>query len=296
MKNLKLITGAMIPQIGYGEYLVDKSICVEATINAFNLGYTHIDTAQSYLNEEEVGTAIIQSGIDRSKLFITTKIWIDNIGYEKTLKSIEESLKKLQTDYIDLVLIHQPYGDYYGSWRAMEELYEKGVIKAIGVSNFSTERLADLLWHAKIQPMVSQVEINPLIQRKEHIEFCHKNNIVVEAWSPLGGALRIKEIINNPELVAIAKNKNKSVVQVILRWLIQQDVVVLVKSNNQERMKENIDIFDFELSEKEIEIINSLDLKSPLMDHSTLAGLELIKKLSEARKENKNFKITDIKN
>lgn len=294
MKNLNLANGKLIPIIGYGEYLVDKDVCIESTINAIKLGYRSIDTAQSYLNEEEIGIAIKKCGVDRKELFITTKIWVDNIGYENTLNSINESLNKLQTDYLDLVLIHQPYGDYYDSWRCLEELYEKGVVRAIGVSNFSTERLADLLWNSKIKPMVNQVEINPLIQRKEHIKFCHDNNVIVQAWSPLGGH-RINQIINNKELLKIAQIKNKSVAQIILRWLAQQDVVSLVKSNSIERMKENIDIFDFNLSNQEMQVIDSLDLNLPLIDHTKLDGFELIKEITEQRKKDKNFRLDDIK-
>ncbi len=210
------------------------------------------------------------------------------MGYEKAKKSLLESLAKLKLDYIDLVLIHQPYGDYYGAWRATEEFYEQGKIKAIGVSNFSIERLADLYYHARIKPMVNQIEISQLIPRKKEIEWCKKNNIVVEAWSPIGGQMRKDLILNNEKLKELSKQKNKSVAQIVLRWLVQQDVVTLIKSNSLERMKENIDIFDFELSDKEMQIINNLELNQPLIEHTSLEGFELIKNIAEQGRRNEN--------
>ena len=282
-KFIKLYNGVQMPIIGYGEYLVHPEICVQSTIDAINSGYTHIDTAISYMNEKEIGEAISKSKIDRKDLFITTKVWIYSMGYENTHKAIYDSLSKLNTNYLDLVLIHQPYGDYYGSWRALEELYEKGVIKAIGVSNFSAERLSDLIWNAKIKPMVNQIEINPLAQRNELVKYCQENDIVVQAWSPLGGEARIKEVINNKKLIKLSKIKNKTIPQIIIRWLIQKNIVPLVKSIKIDRIKENIDVFDFELSNKEMEIINSINKNSLLFDHSTLEGIETLKKILNSK-------------
>ena len=284
-KFIKLYNGVQMPIIGYGEYLVNPEVCVQSTIDAINSGYTHIDTAIAYMNEKEIGEAISKSKIDRKDLFITTKVWIYSMGYENTHKAINDSLSKLNTNYLDLVLIHQPYGDYYGSWRALEELYEKGVIKAIGVSNFSAERLSDLIWNAKIKPMVNQIEINPLAQRNELVKYCQENDIVVQAWSPLGGEARIKEVINNKKLIKLSKIKNKTIPQIIIRWLIQKNIVPLVKSIKTDRIKENIDVFDFELSSKEMEIINSINKNSLLFDHSTLEGIETLKKILNSKKK-----------
>lgn len=284
MKFLKLYNGIEIPVIGYGEFLVNSNDCIDNTIVAINNGYLHIDTAQIYGNEIEVGKAINFSKIDRNKLFITTKVWVTSMGYEKAKKSIYESLKKMNLEYLDLVLIHQPYGDYYGAWRALEELYDEQKIRAIGVSNFTLERLADLTWHSRIKPMVNQIEISPLIFPTKMIDFCAKNNIVLEAWSPLGGQARKELLLNDKNLLKIAKKKNKSIPQIILRWLIQQNIVVLVKSSNASRIKENIDIFDFELTDEEIKIINEMNKNAPLIEHSSLEGLELIKDIVEKNK------------
>lgn len=257
MEYKKLYNGVMMPKIGYGVYQISKDECERCVLDALSVGYRHIDTAQSYFNEEEVGNAIKKSGIDRKDIFITTKVWIDNYGYENCKKSIEESLKKLQTDYIDLVLLHQPFSDYYGAWRALEEYYEKGKIKAIGVSNFYPDRFVDICNFARIKPMVNQIETNPYNAQKEAHKWLEKYEVAHEAWAPLGE--KRNGLFENDVLNKIAKNHNKSVAQIILRWELQSDVIVIPKSTHKERMEENFNLFDFNLSENEMGEINNLD-------------------------------------
>lgn len=263
MEYKKLYNGVMMPKIGYGVYQISKEDCERCVLDALDVGYRHIDTAQSYFNEEEVGSAIAKSSIDRKEIFITTKIWIDNYyGYENCKKSVEESLRKLKTDYIDLVLLHQPFGDYYGAWRALEELYEKGTIKAIGVSNFYPDRLVDICKFTRIKPMVNQIETNPFNAQKEAHEWLEKYDVAHEAWAPLGE--KRNNLFENEVLNRIAKNHNKSVAQIILRWELQNDVIVIPKSTHKERMEENFNILDFSLTDKEIDEINKLDTNNSL--------------------------------
>jgi len=262
MEYKKLYNGVLMPKIGFGVYQISKDECERCVLDALSIGYRHIDTAQSYFNEEEVGNAIKNSGIPREEIFITTKIWIDNYGYENCKKSVEESLRKLKTDYIDLVLLHQPFSDYYGAWRALEDLYDKGVIKAIGVSNFYPDRLVDICKFARIKPMVNQIETNPFNAQKEAHKWLEKYEVAHEAWAPLGE--KRNGLFENETLMQIAKAHNKSVAQIILRWELQNDVIVIPKSTHKERMKENFEILDFELTNEEMEKINNLDTDTSL--------------------------------
>ena len=267
MQTVKLNNDVEIPILGFGVFqITDSAECERSVIDAIQSGYNHIDTAASYLNEEAVGRGIKQSGVARENLFITTKLWIQSNGYEGTLKAFERSLKRLQLDYIDLYLIHQPYGDVYGEWRAMEELYQQGNVRAIGVSNFQPDRIMDLMIHNKITPAVNQIEVNPFQQQIDAQKFLLENNVQVEAWAPFAEGKN--NIFQNEILLSIAAKYNKSIAQVILRWLVQRDVVVLSKSTRKERMIENINVFDFELSADDMTAITTLDTKtSSFFDH-----------------------------
>ena len=268
MKNIKLSNGVEVPLVGFGTFQITEALEVEkAVINAIKSGYRHIDTAQSYMNEEAVGKGISKSGVNRSELFITTKIWVENVSYNGVLESFEKSLKRLDLEYIDLLLIHQPYNDVYGAWRAMEELQERGRVKAIGVSNFSVDRVVDLAIFNKVTPQVNQIEINPFHQQIETIKTLKNEKVVVEAWAPFAEGKN--NIFSNPVLKNIGEKYSKSIAQVIVRWLIEQDIIVLAKSVNINRMKENIDVFDFSLSNEDKEKIEELDLSaSQFFSHS----------------------------
>ncbi|EVC06159.1 aldo/keto reductase, partial [Staphylococcus aureus] len=220
MNHIEISKDVKIPVLGFGVFQIPQEQTAEAVKEAIKAGYRHIDTAQSYLNETEVGQGIEASGIDRSELFITTKVWIENVNYEDTIKSIERSLQRLNLDYLDLVLIHQPYNDVYGSWRALEELKENGKIKAIGVSNFGVDRIVDLGIHNQIQPQVNQIEINPFHQQEEQVAALQQENVVVEAWAPFAEGKN--QLFQNQLLQAIADKYNKSIAQVILRWLVER--------------------------------------------------------------------------
>jgi diketogulonate reductase-like aldo/keto reductase len=235
-------------------------------VEAIQAGYTHIDTAASYQNETAVGEGLKQSGVARENLFITTKLWIQSNGYEGTLRAFENSLKRLQLDYIDLYLIHQPYGDVHGEWRAMEELYEQGKARAIGVSNFQPDRVMDLMIHNKITPAVNQIEVNPFHQRVDKQKFLEDNGVAVEAWAPFAEGKN--NIFQNELLSSIAAKYNKSVAQVILRWVTQRGIIALAKSSRKERMMENINVLDFELSAEDMAAMTTLDTKtSCFFDH-----------------------------
>lgn len=259
MKYVTLNNGVKMPIIGYGVYQVTPEECERCVLDAISAGYRSIDTAQAYHNEEGVGNAIEKCGVAREDLFITTKVWISNAGYEKAKASIEESLRKLKTDYIDLLLIHQPFGDYYGTYRAMEEAYKEGKIKAIGVSNFYPDRLIDICQFNEVVPAVNQVETHPFNQQLEAHEIMKKYNVQHESWGPFAEGR--KDIFSNPVISQIAAKYNKSVAQVILRYLIENDVVVIPKSTHKERMIENISVFDFELTQDDRDAIKSLDEK-----------------------------------
>jgi 2,5-diketo-D-gluconate reductase A len=267
MQTVKLNNGVEIPILGFGVFqITDPAECERSVVDAIETGYTHIDTAASYQNEEAVGRGIKQSGVSREKLFITTKLWIQSTGYEGTLKAFENSRKRLQADTIDLYLIHQPFGDVYGEWRAMEELYQQGKIRAIGVSNFHPDRIMDLMVHNKITPAANQIEVNPFQQQIDTQKFLQDNSVQVEAWAPFAEGKN--NIFQNETLSSIAAKHNKSVAQVILRWIVQRGIIALAKSTRKERMVENISVFDFELSAEDMAAITTLDTKtSSFFDH-----------------------------
>ncbi|MEX2948674.1 aldo/keto reductase [Staphylococcus warneri] len=279
MKTIKLNETIEIPALGFGVFQIPQEQTKDAVVNAIKAGYRHIDTAQSYMNETEVGEGIKASGVDRSELFITTKVWIENVNYEDTLKSIDRSLERLQLDYIDLVLIHQPYNDVYGSWKALEELQESGKIKAIGVSNFGVDRVVDLSIHNKVQPQVNQIEINPFHQQEDEVQSLQKEGLLVEAWAPFAEGKN--NLFSNKTLQNIGDKYGKSIAQVVLRWLVERDIVVLAKSVNPERMKQNLDIFDFELTDEDKAQITTLDSNdSQFFSH---ADPDMIKALTSRR-------------
>ena len=267
MQTVKLNNGVEIPILGFGVFqITDQAECERSVVDAIQTGNNHIDTAASYQNEEAVGRGIKQSGVAREKLFITTKLWIQSNGPEGTRNAFERSLKRLQLDYIDLYLIHQPFGDVYGEWRAMEELYQQGKVRAIGVSNFPPDRIIDLMIHNKIMPAVNQIEVNPFHQQIDTQTFLQENSVQVEAWAPFAEGKN--NIFKNELLLSIAEKYRKSVAQVILRWLVQREIVVLSKSTRKERMIENISVLDFELSAEDMAAITTLDTKtSSFFDH-----------------------------
>ena len=290
MEYVKLNNGVEMPILGFGVYQIPKEETKRCVLDAIKVGYRSIDTAQSYFNENEVGDAIIECGLPREELFITTKIWIDNYGYEKCRESVMESLKKLKTDYIDLVLLHQPFGDYYGAYRALEDLYHEGKIKAIGVSNFYPDRLVDMcLFGREVIPAVNQVETNPMNAQFKAQEVMKKYGVAIEAWAPFGEGKN--GMFTNETLVNIGKKYGKSAAQVILRWLIQRGVIIACKSTHIERMKENFDVFDFELSDTDMENINALDSKDSLFfNHQDPAMVEWFDTMVKQRKENDDFR------
>lgn len=267
MKNITLNNGIEMPVLGFGVYQInDAAACEKAVVDAIEAGYRLIDTASAYGNEEAVGNAIKKSGVAREELFITTKLWISGAGYDQAKKAFEVSLNKLQLDYLDLYLIHQPYGDVYGSWRAMEELYKDGRIKAIGVSNFHPDRIMDLIVHNEIIPAINQIETHPFNQQTETQKFLKENNVQIESWGPFAEGKN--NMFSNELLTSIGAKYNKSVAQIILRWLVQRGVVVIPKSVKKERIVENIDVFDFELATEDMDAIIALDTKeSVFFDH-----------------------------
>jgi len=267
MQTVKLNNGIEMPILGFGLFQVtDLSECERSVLDAIQTGYRLIDTAASYMNEVAVGKAIKKSGVDRKELFITTKLWVQDTGYEKTKRAFEKSLSKLQLDYLDLYLIHQPYADVHGSWRAMEELYKNGKVRAIGVSNFHPDRVMDLITFNEVVPAVNQIETHPFNQQIETQKFLKENNVQIESWGPFAEGKN--NIFSNELLVPLAEKYNKSVAQVILRWFTQRGVVVIPKSVRKERMIENFNIFDFELSTEDMSAIASLDMKTSMFfDH-----------------------------
>ena len=263
MQKVLLNNGVEMPILGFGVFQIqDEKECEQAVYDALMAGYRLIDTAASYLNEEAVGRAIKRSGVAREELFITTKLWVQDTGYEKTKKAFEKSLERLKLDYLDLYLIHQPFGDVYGSWRAMEELYREGKIRAIGVSNFYPDRLTDFIIHNEVVPAVNQVETHPFNQQIESARLMKENNVQIESWGPFAEGKN--NMFQNEVLASIAESHNKPVAQVILRWLTQRGVVVIPKSVRKERIIENFNIFDFELSQEDMEKIATLDTKQSL--------------------------------
>ncbi len=257
MQTVKLSNGVEMPILGYGVYQVTPEECERCVSDALNVGYRMIDTAQAYYNEEGVGRAVKKSGIPREELFLVTKVWISNAGYEKAKASIDESLRKLQTDYIDLLLIHQPFNDYYGTYRAMEEAYKAGKLRAIGVSNFYPDRFIDLAEFCDIKPMVNQVETHVFNQQRRPQEIMKEYGTQIMSWGPFAEGRN--DFFTNPVLKAIGEKCGKSVAQTALRFLIQRDVVVIPKSTHKERMEQNLDVFDFSLSTEDLETIGKLD-------------------------------------
>ncbi len=283
MEYATLYNGVKMPILGYGVYQVTKEECERCVLDALRAGYRSIDTAQSYANEEEVGEAIEKSGIARDDIFLTTKVWIEHYGYEETKASVIESMRKLKTDYLDLCLLHQPFSDYYGAWRALEELYNEGKIRAIGVSNFYPDRLIDLALFSSIKPMVNQVETHVFNQQKTAHEIMEKYNIRQEAWAPFGEGRG--GLFENATIREIGVKYGKSTAQVMLRWLIQRGIVVIPKSTHYERMVENLDVFDFTLSEEDMDKIAALDKEqSSFFSHTDPAIVEWMAGIVEERK------------
>lgn len=284
MEYVTLSNGVKMPILGYGVYQVTKEECERCVLDALRAGYRSIDTAQSYFNEEEVGVAIKKSGVTREDIFLTSKVWVENYGYENCKKSVEASLKKLKTDYIDLMLLHQPFSDYYGAWRALEDLYEEGKIRAIGVSNFYPDRMVDIASFARICPMVNQVETHPYNQQVIPKQYMDKYGVQIEAWAPFGeGRGGLFEDITLKE---IGNKYGKTTAQVMLRWHIQRGVVVIPKSTHFNRMEENFNVFDFQLSENDMEKIKALDKnESSFFSHYDPAMVEWFVKMVEERKQ-----------
>lgn len=282
MEYKELYNGVRMPVLGYGVFQVTKEECERCVSDALSVGYRHIDTAQSYFNEEEVGNAISKSGIPRDELFITTKVWVSNYGYEECKESVMESMRKLQTDYIDLMLLHQPFSDYYGAWRALEDLYDEGKIRAIGVSNFYSDRLVDIASFARIMPMVNQIETHPLFQRTVDHEYMKKYGIQHESWAPFGEGRG--GLFENGTLIDIGKRYGKTPAQVMLRWAIQSDVVVIPKSTHKDRMIQNLDVFDFGLDDDDMKAIRGMDMgKSSFFSHADPEMVEWFVRIVEER-------------
>lgn len=290
MEYITLNNGVKMPILGFGVFQIPPEDTKRCVLDAIKVGYRGIDTAQSYFNEEGVGEAITECGVPREELFITTKIWIDNYGYEKCKASFAESLQKLQTGYVDLVLLHQPFADYYGAYRALEELYKEGKIRAIGVSNFYPDRLADIcLFGREVIPAVNQVEVNPLNAQFEAQKNMEKYGVKMEAWAPFGEGRN--GMFENETLIKIGEKYSKSPAQVILRWLIQRGVIVNCKSTHIERMHENFDVFDFELSSEDMEKIKGLDTNNSLFfNHQDPASVERFGQMVVARRTDKSAK------
>jgi len=267
MEKVVLNNGVEMPILGFGVYQVtDPNECETSVFEAINAGYRLIDTAQAYGNEEAVGKAIKKSGVDRKDLFITTKLWVSDVSYEKAKKAFEKSLKNLGLDYLDLYLIHQPYGDVHGAWRAMEELYKEGKIRAIGISNFQPDRVMDMIMFNDVVPAVNQIETHPFNQHIETQKFLIENKVQIESWGPFAEGRN--DIFKNELLASIGEKYNKSIAQVILRWLTQRGVVVIPKSVRKDRIAENINVFDFKLAAEDMEAISKLDTgKSLFFDH-----------------------------
>lgn len=287
MEFVTLRNGVKMPILGYGVYQVTKDECERCVTDALEVGYRHIDTAQSYFNEEEVGSAIKRSGVKREDIFLTGKVWLEHYGYDACKKSVYDSLKKLQTDYIDLMLLHQPFGDTFGAWRALNELYDEGKLKAIGVSNFGPDRLVEFACFNDVVPMVNQIETNPLCQQVEAAKWLKKYGVVHESWAPFGeGRNRLFE---NPTLADIGAKYGKTTAQVMLRWNIERGVVVIPKTVHKQRMQENFDVFDFTLSDDDMQRIAELNSGSSLFfSHYDPYMVEWFAKMVEERKHNRD--------
>lgn len=285
MEYITLSNGVKMPILGYGVYQVTKEECERCVLDALKAGYRSIDTAQAYFNEKEVGSAIEKSGVSREEIFLTSKVWIEHYGYEECKKSVEESLKKLKTDYIDLMLLHQPFSDYYGAWRALEELYEEGKLRAIGISNFYPDRMVDIASFARIRPMVNQVETHPYNQQLVAKEYMDKYGVQMEAWAPFGEGRG--GLFEDAVLKEIGAKYLKTTAQVMLRWHIQRGVVVIPKTTHYERMVENINVFDFELTSKDMERIAKLNKnESSFFSHYDPSIVEWFVNMVDERKKN----------
>ncbi|EOQ39520.1 aldo/keto reductase [Butyricicoccus pullicaecorum] len=283
MEQITLYNGVKMPIVGYGVYQVSKEECERCVMDALDVGYRSIDTAQSYFNEEQVGTAIVKSGIPREDIFLTTKVWVEHYGYEETKKSVLESMRKLQTNYLDLVLLHQPFSDCHGAYRALEDLYDEGKLRAIGVSNFYPDRLVDIASFSRVKPMVNQVETHPFNQQIEAKRWMDKYGVQMEAWAPFGEGRG--GLFENPVLVQIAEKYKKTTAQIILRWHIQRGVVVIPKSTHKARMEENLNVFDFVLEQTDLNRISKLDKKqSSFFSHSDPSMVEWFVRMVEERK------------
>ncbi len=287
MEYVILKNGVKMPILGYGVYQVTQEECERCVLEALEVGYRLIDTAQSYFNEEQVGNAIKRSGISREDIFLTTKVWVEYYGYEAAKASVLESMEKLQVDYLDLMLLHQPFSDYYGAYRALEDLYEEGKIRSIGVSNFYPDRLVDIASFTRIPPMVNQVETHVLNQQMEAKQWMDKYGVQIEAWAPFGEGRG--GLFENPALARIGAKYGKTGAQVMLRWNIQRGVVVLPKSTHKERMEQNLDVFDFALTEEDMGEIAAMDTKtSSFFSHYDPGMVEWFVKMVEARKTQKD--------
>jgi 2,5-diketo-D-gluconate reductase A len=280
MQHVVLNNGVKMPMLGFGVYQVtDLTQCERSVLDALHTGYRLLDTAAAYQNEEAVGKAIRASGVGRDELFVTTKLWVQDAGYEKTKKAFDRSLRRLGLDVLDLYLIHQPYGDVYGAWRAMEELYRGGRVRAIGVSNFPPDRVMDLIVHNEVVPAVNQIETHPFCQQVETQKFLQENAVQIEAWGPFAEGKH--DIFQNELLRSVASKHRKTVAQVILRWLVQRGVVAIPKSVHKERVAENFDVFDFALAPEDMAAIATLDTKtSSFFDHR---DPKIVKRLGEAK-------------
>ncbi|MGN0234965.1 MAG: aldo/keto reductase [Paludibacteraceae bacterium] len=297
MQTIQLPNGTEMPILGYGVYRVEPRECEQCVLNALETGFRHIDTAQAYFNETEVGHAVRRSGIPRDQIFLTSKVWIDNYGYEQTRASVEQSLGKLQTDYLDLMLLHQPFGDIYGAWRALEELHQEGVLRAIGISNFYADRVVEFCQFGcadfrtpngkavqGVRPMVNQVEIHPYHQQEELLQWMSRYGIVPEAWAPLAEGR--EGLFEDPVLQAIADRHGKSLHQVVIRWHLQRGIAVFPMSRNKAHMVDNFHVFDFSLSEEEMSAIGSLDKhRSAFFSHQDPATVEFFGQLVEDRRD-----------
>lgn len=283
MQYVTLANGVQMPVLGYGVYQVTPEECERCVLDALEVGYRSIDTAQSYFNEEQVGAAIAKSGVARDELFLTSKVWIEHYGYDACRASVEESLRKLGTDYLDLMLLHQPFGDAYGAWHALEDLYDEGKLRAIGVSNFYVDRMVDMCAFNRVKPMVNQMETHIFNQQRQLGEYARKYGVQLEAWAPFGEGRG--GTFQNPVVGAVAAAHGKTPAQVMLRWNIQRGVVVIPKSTHVERMRENLDVFDFELTADEMARIEGLDqATSAFFSHTDPAMVEWFVRMVETRK------------
>ena len=284
MEFITLRNGVRMPILGYGVYQIPQDICERCVLDALQVGYRSLDTAQSYFNEEQVGSAIEKSGIPRKEIFLTTKVWIEHYGYEQAKASVLESMEKLRTDYLDLVLLHQPFADYYGAYRALEDLYEAGKLRAIGISNFYPDRMVDIASFARIRPLVNQIEVHPLHQQAEAKQWLDKYGIQMEAWAPFGEGRG--GLFTNPALAQIGAKYGKTAAQVMLRWHIQRGIAVIPKSTHIERMRENLEVFDFALTREDMAAVAALDQRqSAFFSHQDPAMVEWFVKMVEERKK-----------